>query len=80
MIDHSVRSPVAERARSTDHRRDGDRRAGLVLGAAMVAMALVAANILGTLLSTTAVAALARALFMFGRSATEERRSGELDG
>jgi uncharacterized membrane protein len=42
MIDHSVRTPVAERARSADHRLDRDRWTGLVLGAALVAMALVA--------------------------------------
>jgi uncharacterized membrane protein len=42
MIDHDVRSPVAEPVRSTRHRVDGDGRAGLVLGAALVAMVLVA--------------------------------------
>ena len=42
MIDHDVRPPVAEPVRSTPHRVDGDGWAGLVLGAALVAMALVA--------------------------------------
>ena len=42
MIDQSVGTPVAERARSADHHRDSDRWTGLVLGAALVAMALVA--------------------------------------
>jgi uncharacterized membrane protein len=42
MIDHGVRSPAAEPVRSASHRLDGDRRTGLVLGAALVAMALVA--------------------------------------
>ena len=42
MIDHDVRSPVAEPVRSTRHRVDGDGWTGLVLGAALVAMALVA--------------------------------------
>ena len=42
MIDHDVRSPVAEPVRSTRHRLDGDGSTGLVLGAALVAMALVA--------------------------------------
>src|SRR5262245_56103618 len=42
MIDHSVRTPMAERARPAGHRLDGDRWPGLVLGAALVAMALVA--------------------------------------
>ncbi|HEY6416729.1 MAG TPA: DUF1772 domain-containing protein [Acidimicrobiales bacterium] len=41
MIDHGVRTPAAERARSTDHRLDADRWTGLALGAALVAMALV---------------------------------------
>jgi uncharacterized membrane protein len=40
MIDHDVRSPVA--VRSAHHRVDGDGWTGLVLGAALVAMALVA--------------------------------------
>jgi uncharacterized membrane protein len=42
MIDLGVRTPVADRARSADHRLDGDRWTGLVLGAALVVMALVA--------------------------------------
>ena len=42
MIDHDVRSPVAEPVRPARHRVDGDGRAGLVLGAALVAMTLVA--------------------------------------
>ena len=42
MIDHDVRSPVAEPVRSTRHRVDGDGWTGLVLGAALVAMTLVA--------------------------------------
>jgi uncharacterized membrane protein len=42
MIDHDVRSPVAEPVRSARHLADGDGRTGLVLGAALVAMALVA--------------------------------------
>jgi uncharacterized membrane protein len=42
MIDHSVGTPVTERARSASHRLDGDRWTGLVLGAALVAMTLVA--------------------------------------
>ena len=42
MIDHDVDSPVAEPVRSTRHRLDGDGWTGLVLGAALVAMALVA--------------------------------------
>ena len=42
MIDHDVRSPVAEPVRSARHRVDGDGWTGLVLGAALVAMALVA--------------------------------------
>jgi uncharacterized membrane protein len=42
MIEHDVRSPVAEPVRSPRHRVDGDRWTGPVLGAALVAMALVA--------------------------------------
>jgi uncharacterized membrane protein len=42
MIDHDVRSPVAEPVRLARHLADGDGRTGLVLGAALVAMALVA--------------------------------------
>jgi uncharacterized membrane protein len=42
MIDHGIRSSVAEPARSTRHRLDGDGWAGRVLTAALVAMALVA--------------------------------------
>ena len=42
MIDNDVRSPVAEPVRSARHRVDGDGRTGLVLCAALVAMALVA--------------------------------------
>jgi hypothetical protein len=42
MTDHDVRSPVAEPVRSARHLADGDGRTGLVLGAALVAMALVA--------------------------------------
>jgi uncharacterized membrane protein len=42
MTDHDVRSPVAEPVRSARHRLDGDGWTGLVLGAALVAMALVA--------------------------------------
>ncbi len=42
MIDHDVRAPVAEPVRPTPHRVDGDGWAGLVLGAALVAMTLVA--------------------------------------
>jgi uncharacterized membrane protein len=42
MTAHDVRSPVAEPVRSSRHRLDGGGRAGLVLGAALVAMALVA--------------------------------------
>jgi len=42
MIDRDVRSPVAEPVRSARHRVDGDGPTGLVLGAALVAMALVA--------------------------------------
>ena len=42
MIDLDVRPPVAEPVRSTRHRVDGDGWTGLVLGAALVAMALVA--------------------------------------
>jgi uncharacterized membrane protein len=42
MTAHDVRSPVAEPVRSARHRIDGDGWAGLVLGAAVVAMALVA--------------------------------------
>jgi uncharacterized membrane protein len=42
MIDHDVRSSVAEPARSARHRLDVDGWTGLVLGAALVAMALVA--------------------------------------
>ena len=42
MIDHDARSPVAEPVRSARHRVDGHGRTGLVLGAALVAMALVA--------------------------------------
>jgi uncharacterized membrane protein len=41
MIDHDVRSPVAEPVRSARRRGDGDGLTGLVLGAALVAMALV---------------------------------------
>ena len=41
MTDHDVRPPVAEPVRSARHRVDGDGRTGLVLGAALVAMALV---------------------------------------
>jgi uncharacterized membrane protein len=40
----------------------------------------VAANIVRALLSTAAVAALARALFLFGRNAAGGRRPGHLDG
>ena len=42
MIDYDVRSPVAEPVRSARHGVDGDGWTGLVLGAALVAMALVA--------------------------------------
>jgi len=42
MIAHDARSPVAEPVRSARHRLDGDGWTGLVLGAALVAMALVA--------------------------------------
>ena len=42
MIDHDVRPPLAEPVRSARHRVDGDGRTGLVLGAALVAMTLVA--------------------------------------
>ena len=42
MIDDDVRSPVAEPVRSARHRVDGDGWTGLVLGAALVAMTLVA--------------------------------------
>ena len=42
MIDHVVRPPLAEPVRSARHRLDGDGWTGLVLGAALVAMALVA--------------------------------------
>jgi uncharacterized membrane protein len=42
MIDADVRSPVAEPVRSVRHRVDGDGPTGLVLGAALVAMTLVA--------------------------------------
>ena len=42
MIDHEVRAPVAEPVRSARHRVDGDGWTGLVLGAALVAMGLVA--------------------------------------
>jgi uncharacterized membrane protein len=42
MIAHDVRSPVAEPVRSARHRIDGDGWTGLALGAALVAMALVA--------------------------------------
>ena len=42
MIDNDVRSPVAEPDRSARHRVDGDGPTGIVLGAALVAMALVA--------------------------------------
>ncbi len=42
MTDHNVRSAVAEPVRSARHRVDGDGWTGLVLGAALVAMALVA--------------------------------------
>ena len=42
MIDHVVHSPVAKPVGSARHRVDGDGWAGLVLGAASVAMALVA--------------------------------------
>jgi uncharacterized membrane protein len=42
MTDHNVNSPVAEPVRSARHRVDGDGWTGLVLVAALVAMALVA--------------------------------------
>jgi uncharacterized membrane protein len=42
MIDHDLRSPGAEPVRPPRHRGDGDGQAGLVLGAALVGMALVA--------------------------------------
>ena len=42
MIEHDVRTPVAEPARSARHRVDGDGWTGLVFGAALVTMALVA--------------------------------------
>jgi hypothetical protein len=42
MIDRDLRPPVAEPVRSARHRVNGDGRTGLVLGAALVAMALVA--------------------------------------
>jgi uncharacterized membrane protein len=42
MIDHQVHFLVAEPVRSTRHRVDGEGWAGLVLGAALVAMTLVA--------------------------------------
>jgi uncharacterized membrane protein len=41
MIDHDLRTPVTEPARSARHRAGGDGWTGLVLGAALVAMALV---------------------------------------
>jgi uncharacterized membrane protein len=41
MIDHDVRSPMAELVRSKPHRVDGDGWTGHVLVAAMVALALV---------------------------------------
>jgi uncharacterized membrane protein len=41
MIDRDLRPPVAEPVRSARHRVNGDGRTGLVLGAALVAMALV---------------------------------------
>jgi uncharacterized membrane protein len=41
MIDHDVRSPMAEPVRSDPHRVDGDGWTGHVLVAAMVALALV---------------------------------------
>jgi hypothetical protein len=40
MTDNDVRSSVAEPVRSVRHRVDGDGWTGLVLGAALVAMAL----------------------------------------
>ena len=42
MIDLDVRPPVADPVRSAPHPVDGDRWTGLVLGAALVAMTLVA--------------------------------------
>jgi uncharacterized membrane protein len=42
MTDHDVRSPVAEPVGPAHHGVDGDGWTGLVLGAALVAMALVA--------------------------------------
>ena len=45
MTDHDVRSPPAEAVRAARHRVDGDGRTGVVLGAALVAMALVAGMI-----------------------------------
>jgi hypothetical protein len=42
MTEHDVRSRVTELARSARQRRRGDGWTGLVLGAALVAMALVA--------------------------------------
>jgi uncharacterized membrane protein len=53
MIDHAVRSPVAELVRSARQPRRGDGWTGLVLGAALVAMALVAG-----LISTFSVAVM----------------------
>ena len=41
MIDHDLPTPVTEPARSARHRAGGDGWIGLVLGAALVAMALV---------------------------------------
>jgi hypothetical protein len=42
MIDHDIRSPVAEPVRSARDRDGGDGRTGLALGVALVAVALVA--------------------------------------
>jgi uncharacterized membrane protein len=42
MIDHDVRSPMAESIQPARHRVGGDGRTGLVLGAALLAMATVA--------------------------------------
>jgi len=59
-------------------RYDPDRIADLAHVRSRFEGPWVAANIVRTLLSTAAVAALARALFLYGRN-SGDRRSGQLE-
>jgi hypothetical protein len=77
MIHHDDRSPVAEPVRSARHRVDGDGRTGLVLVAALVAMALVAGLIytFSVAVMPNLVAADDRTLVVTMQRFNETRRS-----